>query len=196
MAVIGSTGSGKTYAMARILDVRQYVTAVRTKSDSIDFPGYVRFTDPRKLARATDDHCILDVHRDFRAVKAAKIARFYDLALEQKGWTIYNDETFYIVERLKLGEQIEELQTQGRSLFLSIVCTMQRPVRATRFILSESSHVICFAIEGRDRKTLAESTSDDFAAAVATLQQYEFAWWHRPTRRIWIGKVQQLEDTA
>jgi hypothetical protein len=113
-------------------------------------------------------------------------------AYKQGGWTVCVDELLRI-DRYGLREHVENLLTQGRSLGISVLVGMQRPAQITRFALSESSHVISFNHEGRDAKTLAESTSPRLFPVVESLQRHEFVWFHRPTKQFWRGYIQDLE---
>ncbi len=113
-------------------------------------------------------------------------------AYKQGHWTVCIDELLRI-DRYGLREHVENLLTQGRSLGISVLVGMQRPAFITRFALSESSHVISFNHEGRDAKTLAESTTPRILPVVASLQRHEFVWFHRPTKQFWRGYIQDLE---
>jgi len=116
-----------------------------------------------------------------------------DKAFEQGGWTVYFDELFYIEEQLKMKAYENKLLTQGRSKGLTIMVGMQRPVGVTRFALSQSTHIISFSMEGRDvAQTLRQTATETLAQTVTQLKRYEFAWYYKPTREIWTGRVQDL----
>src|ERR1700738_756619 len=89
------------------------------------------------------------------------------------------------------------LQTQGRSLRITMVDGAQRPTLISRFVLSQAAQVIAFGIEPEDAKTLAGRTSSAFAEVCLDLRHHQLAWWDRVSRGIWIGmlnlKTQQLE---
>jgi hypothetical protein len=116
----------------------------------------------------------------------------FALALErawrQGGWTVYVDELFYQSERLRLAEPIERLLTQGRSKSISVAVGMQRPARISRFAISESTHVLSFALEGRDAKELSYATTRAMEDAVRGLPEHWFAWFRRP-RQVWVGTL-------
>lgn len=107
------------------------------------------------------------------------------------GWTVYLDELYYLTQ-IGLTPHINRLLTQGRSMGITMVTGMQRPTGITRFALSQSSHVLVFAQEGRDAKTIGEATSPRMVEAVEELREHEFAWYHRNSRQIWKGKLQDL----
>lgn len=131
--------------------------------------------------------------------KAERAVHFHhglQLVFDHGGWTVVLDEIFYLnrlsvmenKKRVSLEADIEDLYTQGRSKHVTVVGGLQRPVAVTRFALSQSRHVLAFAMEDRDAKELGYATSQRVEAAVQTLQEYEFVWFHRP-RRLWVGKL-------
>jgi hypothetical protein len=122
----------------------------------------------------------------------ARQQREFRLALErvwqQGGWTCFVDELFYMSERLKLGEPIERLLTQGRSKAISVAIGMQRPARVSRFAISESTHVLSFGLEGRDAKELSYATTRAVERTVSELPPHHFVWFKRP-RTVWVGML-------
>ena len=104
------------------------------------------------------------------------------------GWTWYADEEWYL-EELGLKPWIERLATQGRSKGITCVFGMQRPARVSRFVRSEPTHVLTFQISGKDAKSLAEDTIDELEDVARALGPHEFAWYHRPSNRIWTGRL-------
>lgn len=134
-------------------------------------------------------------------VQQEEIALALERVWQHGGWTVYIDELFYVTKMLGLGLMVERLLTQGRSKGISVVCGMQRPTGITRYAISESTHVVSFFLEGRDRKVLGEAGASIVADAGETLGKYEFAWFYRPERAsgqpermLWTGKLQDLTD--
>jgi len=193
MTVIGDTGTGKTTLIARILEERGYVLSVRTKADKTTLPG--------KRVRTAKEFARLDIHTHGRVLldppyerQATELYQAFETCWKEDGWTINIDELYYVTSQLGSASRIIERQinrflTQGRSKNISIVCGMQRPVSTTRFAMSQSSHLIAFRVEGRDRKTLQDAGGDEWAASVLSLARYEFAWYYRPERQLWIGTL-------
>lgn len=175
--------------------------ALQTKSDSLTARDY----DAKLISRARD---LDDTHytRFLLKPKFAEQRREIALALNrpwargEQGWTIDIDELFYVEEKLRLGELVERLLTQGRSEYLTTVVGMQRPSRISRFAISQCTHIVSFGMEGRDSKLLAEATTPSIEDVVDQLGHHEFVWFYRPRRAIWIGKLDirrdQLEETA
>ena len=118
--------------------------------------------------------------------------KVFDTAWRHGGWTLMIDELFY-VHKLGLGGYVDMLLTQGRSKRISVVTGMQRPVWVTRFALSEVTHIFSFALERRDRKTIAELSSEAFAEVTGRIPRYHFAHYHVPSRTVAVGTADQID---
>lgn len=162
-------------------DVRYDAHAIR-KAASIDDQRYTAFVlNPRgKTALAN------------RIAQRQEFAAALDKIWQQGGWTAYLDEVFYLSETLKLGLPIDTLLTQGRSKGISVAGGVQRPVRVTRFLLTEATHVCSFRLEGRDAKEFADATSDFVGREVVKLPEHHFVWYRRPDR-LWVGRLDLKE---
>lgn len=56
----------------------------------------------------------------------------------------------------------QAILTQGRSKRIPVITLSQRPVKVSRFVLSESKHIVAFDLsDRRDRKTLEEVVPED-----------------------------------
>lgn len=107
----------------------------------------------------------------------------YRYAFAKRGWALYTDELFYVEQELGLGKQNRLLMTQGRSMGITMINGIQRPVFVNRFALSEPMHVITGRIEGRDLKTVLDATTPGLKDAILSIGQYEFVWYHRGSRK-------------
>jgi hypothetical protein len=136
-------------------------------------------------------------HRNHRLVLRPRYERQYqefgaalDQVWRQGGWTLGIDEYYYLDYELKLRLPINRLLTQGREPGkISVVTGMQRPSIVSRFALGEATHVICFAVEGRDAKILRDATNQTVADVAATLPRHHFLWYYAPERSVWSGKL-------
>lgn len=211
VAVIGDTGSGKSYFLANgLLRMREYVVVFLTKSDKRDTALW-KSAGYKFVRRAKD----ID---DARYSRFVVQPRYHEQAREgwllaekvyrQGHWTIVWDE-YFLAERIGLGEQIEKLLTQGRSNAITVVVGMQRPVAISRFAISQATHVFTFVVEGRDADTLGESATPRLlpliserwraqsshradAARIPMLREHEFAYYNRKHRAVARGYVQSL----
>lgn len=107
------------------------------------------------------------------------------------GWTVCIDELWY-AERIGLGNAIEMLLTQGRSKGISVVLGQQRPVTTTRFAISQTTHLFSFRVEGRDAKTIGESTTPRIIPVLDALTGHDFAYYNRSARYVGTGTARAL----
>jgi len=182
---VGGTGTGKSTLASYLLTQRKYVIVLKSKPDEVTYD-----MPTKRTANSIEsvDRMVLSPTGNQRS----HFAYAYDRVWRQGGWTIYVDELFYHTEKLHLGTAVDNLLTQGRSKHISVMIGMQRPVRVTRFALSECSHIISFSLEGRDNKTIRDVTNDEMYEKTSQLQRFQFAWYSRPDRRVWVGRLQDL----
>ena len=190
IAVIGTTGTGKTYLMSRLADMRKYVVMLRTKPDDNKFRGFTRATSDKAMSSVYARKLLIEPAYDAQSSIGFAV---FETAWKQGRWTVFLDELYYISVELGLQNSVNKLLTQGRSKRLSIVTGMQRPAWISRFALSEVQHVFTFSLERRDAKTLGDSSTSRFVDIAPRLEQYQFAHFHRPTRTIAIGNANELE---
>lgn len=188
VAIVGSTGSGKSYLEARLVRYRDFCLVLRTKADDIRFPGFRTIHSIAEL-RASDSRVLLSPKYERQYIECAKAL---EMAWREGGWCVAIDELYYATE-LKLDRYINRLLTQGRSKHISVICGMQRPSRVTRFALSEITHGFFFTAEGRDIKLIGEATTPRVEALLPTLKQYQFVYFNRKSRDVQTGRAQSLD---
>lgn len=185
--------------LSRLILRRQYSIILQSKFDDVEYrvDKVVRKALPAMQQHDKYRRLLLRPPLENFEEQARQFRIAIDTAWQQGGWCVDIDELFYMDEKLGLREPIDMLLTQGRSKRITTVIGMQRPAWISRFALSQATHVLSFTAEGRDAKTIAESTTREFGETVTKLQQYQFAWYYRPTRTIWTGRMQDLvkEDT-
>ena len=188
VAIVGQTGSGKSTFANTLLDARRFVIILRSKRDRVRY----RVDKRVRVAKAIEDRRLerIELYPKYEEMRL-EFARAYERVYRMGRWTLYADEGFALT-RLGLDPFIERSLTQGRSLGISNVIGLQRPARVSRFMLSEPTHVISGALEGRDVKVMRDATTEAYALVCADLARFEFAWYYRPTRAIWRGRVQDI----
>lgn len=191
VSAIGDTGTGKTFLLSRLLRMRRYVVVFKTKPDPDDDAKWRGYHRARKASAMRDeryDRILLDpIYRD----QAIEGYRMLDRAWKSGNWTVCIDELWY-AEKLGLRDYIERLLTQGRSKGISVVLGQQRPVTTSRFAISQTTHLFTFRVEGRDAKTIAESTTPRLLPVVDTLTGHDFAYYHRGKRFVTVGNARAL----
>jgi hypothetical protein len=189
--VIGETNSGKSTLMGEgLLPWRRFLVVIRTKTDNFRRPIKYPVQTVTKTARTLENQRYDRVElRPKYEEQAREIWAAFNIIWKQGGWTCYNDEEWYLEEELGLTKAINKLLTQGSGKGISMVLGAQRPTRISRFVISQSTHVLCSNVEGRDRKELENATNQRMGAVCSTLSHHEFAWFYRHTKEVIVVKL-------
>lgn len=139
---------------------------------------------------------ILRPQFDSKNVQAREVRECLNRTFKEGGWCVCLDETFYVYSYLKVKDELDRNMTQGRSEGVTMVCGMQRPVAITRMVLAQSTHVIAFQQDGRDALELSKAIGigKDVQLRLTRLSEHEFMWYHVPSQKYWVGRVQDLES--
>ena len=193
IGVVGRTGSGKTYLISKLIQLRRYVVVFRTKPDNNKFPGFDIVRHASAMQHWRSERLLLEPEYEQQAIEGY---RMLQNAWRDGGWTIIIDENWYAEQVLGLRDHIIKLLTQGRSKDISVVVGMQRPVDISRFSLSEITHLFCFRCEGRDLKfSLRDSTVDEIVPAVRSLRGHDFVYYNAAKEIISTGNANRLSST-
>ncbi len=190
IAVVGDTGTGKTFLVSKLTELRDYVVIFRTKADDIKFPGF------RKARTADALDSLYDTRILLEPKQGQQMRQGYELltrVFRQGGWTVVIDEEWFVEARLHLTEYVEQLLTQGRSMKISVVVGMQRPARISRFTISQCTHLFSFRIEGRDLQTMKEATTPRIVEPIAGLVGHDFVYYNRASRIVARGNARALD---
>ena len=191
MAVIGMTGSGKSYLMSSLLTAtRKHYLVLKSKADTIKYPGTRLVRSASAIRDSGESRPLVLRVLPPKDRQRREFGRALNYVWQDGGWTVVIDELYYLDDKLGLGDPVDVLLTQGRDPGkISVCCGMQRPSNVTRFAIGEAAHVIAFQLEGRDTTILRDATNSRFAQVVAGLDIHCFAWLHKPSRSIWVGKI-------
>lgn len=149
VGLIGPTGLGKTTMLLNILPRMPFVVVFATKPrdgsmDKLLHAGYVRLDRWRSIDPMQTPRRVLwpDATRLDSVVKQRVVFHdAFDRIYREGGWCVAIDETRYVENQLKLGEDIKMYLLQGRSLGISLVTATQRPAWVPREIYSSSTHL-------------------------------------------------------
>lgn len=199
-AVLGPTGSGKTFAALEVAEIRQYVIVVACKPrdpliDDALKRGYwlvqtdrleVPYSDgkplhprvvywPRlseKQRRSLPDSQVL---RAERTMQRPRVGAAIGYVRNAGHWALLLDETTWVCRDLRLQEDVDSALFQFRSLDASIILLAQRPSWIGRFALSSPRFLILFQTnDDNDRKALGEISSVDTNAVRAIVGELDF----------------------
>lgn len=190
IAAVGDTGTGKTYLVSKLVELRNYVVILRTKPDDIKFDGFRKVRTAKALHDQTHSRLLLQPEYSRQGREAFDML---ETVWQQGGWTIVIDELWYLTKILGLGFMADKLLTQGRSKDISVIVGMQRPAQISRFAISQCTHLFTFRVEGRDLQIIKESTTPRIVSAVSSLTGHKFAYYNRASRDIALGDAKYLE---
>lgn len=190
IAAVGDTGTGKTYLISRLTELRKYVVIIRTKPDDIKFPGFKRARKASAMDSLYDTRILLTPQFSYQLRETYGAL---ERAWEQGGWTIVVDELWYVEKMLRLGALTDRLLTQGRSKKITVVAGMQRPAQISRFAISQCTHLFTFRVEGRDLQIIKESTTPRIVDPIANLSGHHFVYYNRAQRVVATGDAKKLD---
>jgi hypothetical protein len=158
VALLGPTGSGKTYTARDVLAIRQYVIVLAVKREDDTLTHFTR-GEP-KYKKTSKWPVNYDVNRALISLppeslsdagQALKVYNVLNGVFKGGGWCIFLDDTGYISSHLKLKRQIAELLNVGRSSGISVVSAATQPSSAYAGVPSETlrqvRHVLIWKFE-------------------------------------------------
>jgi hypothetical protein len=199
-AILGPTGSGKTFAALEVAEIRTYVIVVACKprdpliTDALA-RGYwliptdrleVPYSDGRPLhprvvywprlserqRRSLPDSQVL---RAERSMQRPRVQAAIGYVRNAGHWALVLDETTWVCRDLRLQEDVDSALFSFRSLDSSIILLAQRPSWVGRFALSSPRFLILFQTnDDNDRKALGEISSVDTNAVRAIVGELDF----------------------
>jgi hypothetical protein len=188
LAAIGPTGQGKTTLLRTILPLRPYVVIFATKPRDMDLSkfqesGFVlidrwRSVDPRIMPKR-----ILwpDASRIKSEVTQRQVfAEAFDKIYREGAWTVAIDELWFIINKLKLHEEVKTYLLQARALDISLVCCTQRPYWVPSEVYDQSTHLFFWRDnDARNQRRLAEINNADSEVirdVIGGLERHQFLY--------------------
>lgn len=135
-ALIGPTGCGKTTTAYSLLPLRSYVTVFATKPRDKSLERFGAEHGYKTLKEWSNSSARRVPRRilwpDARGLRSADIMRpvfehALDAIFKAGGWCTYFDELWYMINKLKMAEDIKTFLLQSRSLDISMLMAFQRP---------------------------------------------------------------------
>ena len=175
----GQTGSGKTTLARAMLSEREYVVVVDSKR-RIDWPGFVIFTDFRKLNDIDPEKMKRVVFRpsfsDIIDNKGAVINAFFKWVYDREHCTLFVDELADVTDGDEFPFHYGACLREGRELGIEVFSATQRPTYIPQIAMSEAEHVYCFKLKmPQDRARIERKTGIE-SERIATLAKREFLY--------------------
>lgn len=195
-AMIGPTGQGKTTMLLNILPVHPYVAVFATKprDKSMDLllrTGYMKLdrwlqldpkTHPRRVLWPDASHVNSEPEQQ-RVFKDA-FAKIY----REGAWTLAIDELWYIINVLKLDQEVRIFLLQARALDISLVCATQRPAYVPLEVYDQSTHLMFWRDNDEANLKriggLASSSSSLIRETIQNLDQFQVLYMNTRTGRM------------
>jgi hypothetical protein len=144
VALIGGTGSGKTYVSADLLDFRSFVCCLSIKPHDDTLKRFQK-REPRYVTVKTwppnvqINRCIFKCKPTKLGdrAQAGRVREVLDGIHKAEGWTALLDDVAYIVNTLGLRREVVDLYNVGRSSGITLVGALQQPTSVTANAPSE-----------------------------------------------------------
>jgi hypothetical protein len=194
--LIGPTGQGKTTMLLNLLPLHPFLTVFATKPrdetmDRLIAGGYVKLErwmslDPNQWPRRVLWPDATGINSDETQYRVFDHA--FGAIYREGGWTVAIDETWYIVNELKLGRRIKTYLLQARSLGISLLCATQRPADVPLEIYDQSTHLMFW--RDNDERNLRRLSGISWRSAdlvrfiVSNLEPYQVLYINTRTGRM------------
>lgn len=176
-AVVGRTGSGKTFASVWLLSTRDLLNRpwfmIDFKGDKLlqslgAIPVDVRDKPPTRPG-------LYHVPVLPMGDEEAELNAFLDKVYYNQNTGIYFDEGMELGSARRRNPSVNRLMTQGRSRSIEMITCTQRPVDCIRTIFSEANHILYFDLTlPADLKTMSGYMGK---GALPELPQYHSTWY-------------------
>jgi energy-coupling factor transporter ATP-binding protein EcfA2 len=183
VALIGTTGSGKTTLAEQLLPLLPYVVVYDTKGRINWGPRWHLHRNFDALRK--DSHRHLVFRPDYAQVRNVDaVDRFFAWIFARGNTTVYADEvTDFCQQPTVYPFQFGRCITRGRELGVTVWCGSQRPAGIPKICLTESETTFVFFLKSfDDRKRVADDTGLD-VQAIFDLDKHYFYVVHQSEKR-------------
>lgn len=203
LALIGPTGSGKSFVATDILEGRAaqrdaHVLALATKrrDETLTRLGWpIIETWPPTWDQREGRRVILwPAYGHVRDTKRKKevFTDALDHVLEEGGWTVYLDEAIYFTETLGMRPILDEYWNTARSAGITVVSASQGVTWVPKASMTQQQWLIVFGFGDEDTRSDVAKVAGSrkrFAPIIAELREFEFLIVRTRTGEAYISKV-------
>lgn len=182
IAVLGPTGSGKTWVARELVMLRRYVVVLAVKREDATLKQYKGFHITRRWPDLYGNERVIfwpkmETLADLDKQRGA-IATMLDNVYLAGGWCVDLDDMSYLCEHLGLRTPLVTLLNQGRSSGISAVPICTRPRRVPLEAFNQCTRVMIFRLhddeEVRRAAQIAGIGYDALLGWLRGLEKYEF----------------------
>ena len=210
LAILGPTGSGKSFFMTHVLKERarlrgSHIVIIATKPADKTMTN-LGWPISQKWPPNYDQPQVIfwpkagSIKQSLERQRLAILDMLDELWKPNANIIVSFDEISYIEDELKLSTQIRRYWRESRALGISLVATTQRPFRVGRTMWSEASWKVAFRpTDEEDGKRVAQVLGSQklyFETLMNDLQRNEFIIIHRDSRQAYISKIPNLKSTS
>lgn len=203
LAILGPTGSGKSFFMTNVLNDRanikhSHIVIVATKPADATMKK-LGWEITQKWPVNYDQNKVIfwpkagSIRESIEKQRTAILNFLDDNWKPDANIVIAFDEISYVEEDLKLAQPIRRYWREARALGITIVATTQRPFRVNRTMWSEASWTVAFKPKDEeDAKRVAEvlGSRKEFTEVIMNnLKRNEFLIVQRDSKAAYISKI-------
>jgi hypothetical protein len=204
LAIVGPTGSGKTFVALDLLerraerrDAHVVVLASKQRDKTLTDLHWPIVRDWSEVGFEQRERRRVILWPPYGSASKAQSRRgvftdALDSILEEGHWTVYLDEAGYFVEQLKLRPILDEYWNQGRSSGITVVASSQGVTWVPKPMLSQQQWMILFGLPDEETRADAARIAGDrhrFGPMIAALKEYEFLLIRTRTGHAYVSKV-------
>lgn len=202
VAMIGTSGQGKSTLAKTIIPIRNYVVVFVTKARDPLFAllkkdGFKKVSEFQGVPDIAPKQLLAPSLSKGKSSMVDQRKVFEDAMYQvfaAGNWCIWLDELRYITDNLKLQQDVEFLLLQGRALGISLVSLTQRPVKVPLEVFDQSTHLFFWRdTDEANRRRIGGIGGVSGAILweeVASLEQYEFIYLNTRTGYMVKSKVE------
>lgn len=207
VAIVGTTGSGKTELLRRLVAMRAFCVIFATKprdstmDDLIENEGFDRYPAWKQASPTKHPRRVVwpDASSIDSAITQSKtFADAFEAIYREGAWNLFLDEGWYLTNVLGLGEQIKIYLLQARSLDISLILATQRPVSVPVEVFDQATHL--FFYREADYRNLERISGISWQDArpvrhlVASLESHQFLYVNTRTGLMWRSRTPVPQD--
>lgn len=203
LALLGPTGSGKTFVAVDLLEGRArrrdasvVIFASKRRDSTLTKLGWpiIREWPPNYEQRQGRRIILWPPYGRASAARANRgvFEHALDEILEEGGWTVYLDEAIYFTEQLGLRPILDEYWNTARSSGITVVASSQGVSWVPRAMFSQQQWAVVFGLHDRDIRDDAARMAGNrqrFEPVIAGLHEHEFLLTRTRTGQAFVSKV-------